>query len=319
MRSIILDVDTGIDDAVAIMFAVKHPDISVKAITCVDGNTSIENVVANTFAVLDLLEADDVPVAAGAREPLIEPSRGASWVHGESGLADTKLPASTRELRPVHAVELLRSTLEDAQEPVTIVALAPLTNIALLVRMHPEVLPKIERIVFMGGSASVGNATAVAEFNIWHDPEAAHIVLNSGVPLTMYGLDVFMKVNVTEQDLAELRAADSELLHTAAQLLGFTAIDPITNELFTNSVIGDAGTLCALMAPELFTFREFPTQVELAPGLSRGQVIVDQRDRGGEDSVHSPNRVVWPTVNVALDVEATAASQLFLRVISGRS
>lgn len=316
-HSVILDVDTGIDDAMAIMFAVRHPDIDVKAITCLSGNVSVDKVVANTLAVLDLLGAPDIPVAAGARRPLIEPARDASWVHGETGLGDLRLPAGSRVPEQVHAVELLRRELLAADEPVTIVALAPLTNLALLLRVYPEVADRVGRIVFMGGSASVGNASAVAEFNIWHDPEAAAIVLSSGIPLTMYGLDVFNVVEVAAERVAELAASERAVDAALGSLLGFQLVDPADGTVFSHPLIGDAGAVCALVAPELFRFERVPVQVDISQGIGRGQTIVDRRSYGGEDAVYAPGQEPWPLVDVALGVETGAVLELFFDVVTG--
>ena len=188
---VILDVDTGIDDALAILLACRAPAMDVRAITCVAGNADVDQVVANTLRVLDAAGAPDIPVARGMARPLIEPPRPARHVHGEDGMGDLGLPESRRSSVDVHAVELMRATLAGATEPITLIPLAPLTNVAVLVRSYPELLERLERIVLMGGAAAVGNATAAAEFNVWHDPEAAAIVLDCGVEVTMYGLDVF--------------------------------------------------------------------------------------------------------------------------------
>ncbi len=311
-----MDVDTGIDDAMAVMFAIRHPEIDVRAITCVAGNVSIDKVVANTLAVLDLVGAAEIPVAAGARRPLIEPARSASWVHGENGLANLDLPVGSRRAENIHAVELLRRELLAADEPLTIIALAPLTNLALLLRTYPEVAERIGRIVFMGGSASVGNASAVAEFNIWHDPEAAAIVFSSGVPLTMYGLDVFNNVTVSRSQVEKLRASDDEVARVLGDLLGFELIDPVNGDAFTHSLIGDAGAVCALVAPELFSFETHPIQVELATGLSRGQTIVDRRAYSGEDAVYDADQAPWPCADVALGADEEKVLCLFFDVLA---
>lgn len=315
-HSVLMDVDTGIDDAMAIIFAIRHPHIDVKAITCVAGNVSIDKVVANTLAVLDLVDAPQIPVSAGARRPLIESARSASWVHGENGLANLDLPRSSRAPQDLHAVELLRRELRASDEPLTIIALAPLTNLALLIRTYPEVVDRIGRIVFMGGSASVGNASAVAEFNIWHDPEAAAIVFSSGVPLTMYGLDVFNNVTVPAEKVAELRASGDPVEAALGSLLGFELVDPVDGSVFTHSLIGDAGAVCALAAPELFSFETWPIQVELAPGLSRGQTIVDRRAYSGEDAVYGTEETPWPRADVALCADEENVLSLFFDVVS---
>ena len=177
-----LDVDTGTDDALAILYAVRHPDLEVLAISCVAGNSGLDQVVINTAKVLDAAEAPDIPIAAGARQPLIERVRPEGAFHGIDGLGGIELPPSDRRLSNSSAVELLHRTIMQSQEPVTLVALAPQTNVAMLLTLHPEVTENLERIVFMGGSASAGNITAVDEFNVWQDPEAATCVIESPVP-----------------------------------------------------------------------------------------------------------------------------------------
>jgi pyrimidine-specific ribonucleoside hydrolase len=172
---VILDVDTGVDDALALLLAARHPGLDLRAVTCVAGNAAVPQVVTNTLAVLAAAGRTDVPVARGAARPLVDPPREARHVHGEDGMADLDhaalgLPQETAGADPRHAVELLRDLLCGTDEPVTLVPLAPLTNIALLLRLYPEAAKGLRRIVFMGGAASVGNATASAEFNIRHDP-----------------------------------------------------------------------------------------------------------------------------------------------------
>lgn len=319
---VLLDVDTGVDDAMAVLFAVAHPEIDLLGITCVAGNTSLENVVGNTLKVLDVAGAPAVPVAAGARRPLIEPARP-SHVHGVDGMGDVGLPASTRSPDLRHASDFLRDTLLASPEPVTIVALAPQTNLALLLRQYPEVVPMIERIVFMGGSASGGNATAVAEFNVWHDPEAAAVVLDSGVPTFMYGLDVFNQVVIAESDADALRAGAGVSGRLAGALLHFQMADPEDSDAVGGygGHIGDAGAVCALVDPGALRIERRPVRVELA-GFSRGQTVVDRRVRPGEDTVHSAGVDAAGgvgrshPVDVALDVDAARYARLFLDTIA---
>lgn len=307
---VILDVDTGVDDALAILFAVKHPAIDVLAITCVAGNAALGQVIENTLKILDVAEAPAIPVAGGAVRPLIEPARSASHVHGADGLGGLELPATARVPEPVSAVELMRRTIMNHPDPVTIVALAPQTNLALLLRTHPEVADKLERIVFMGGSASVGNATAVAEFNVWHDPEAAAIVLDSGVPIFMYGLDVFNQVSV-DQDAADLIAAgENPVGRVVGALLGNrVALSEDASAQYTG-LIGDAGAVCALVEPEALLIEKRPARVELA-GYGRGQTLVDMRIYAGEDVLHG-TKDEWTVIDIALDVNAPRFAELFL-------
>jgi pyrimidine-specific ribonucleoside hydrolase len=312
MRNIpvILDVDTGVDDALAVLFAVKHPAIEIRAITCVAGNAPLAQVVENTLRILDAAGAPPIPVAAGAIRPLLAPARSASHVHGENGLGGIELPSTSRDPEEVGAVELMRRALMASTERITIVALAPQTNLALLLRTHPEVVERIERIVFMGGSAGVGNATAVAEFNVWHDPEAAAIVLGSGVPTLMYGLDVFTQVSVPQDAATALAAGNDPFGQVVGSLLGNRIALSEDESLVYTGLIGDAGAVCALVDPDALVIEKRPVRVELS-GYGRGQTIVDRRRYSGEDRLHG-GIGEWTVIDVALDVDAPRYSDLFL-------
>ncbi|WP_141991231.1 nucleoside hydrolase [Rhodoglobus vestalii] len=317
MQQMILDVDTGIDDALALMLAVRHPDVNLRAVTCVAGNATLEQVVRNTLTVLDVAGAGDIPVAAGAHRPLLAEANHAAHVHGTDGLGDLGLPESMRAVAPVHAVELLRREILASPTPVTLVPLAPMTNIALLVRMYPEVLTNVERIVFMGGSASVGNATAVAEFNTWHDPEAAEIVLTSGVPITMYGLDVFYAVTIPPEDIAQLTASDEpgarlvgRLLHHIVSVKGGEV--RVSGE--GHGDIGDAGAVCAAIDPEGLRTVNLPVRVSLSDPLTRGQTVVDHRTAGHEQAGTADSR--FRPIDVALGIDSARYSKLFLDTIT---
>src|SRR6476619_2686347 len=267
---VVLDVDTGVDDACAVLLAAMHPDLDLRAVSCVGGNAVVDDVVRNTLTVLDAAGRPDVPVARGAERPLLEPARDARHVHGQDGMGDLDWPRSTREPAGRHAVELLCDVLLEAstrppEQKVTLVPMAPLTNIALLLRMWPQAAAGLREIVFMGGAAHVGNATASAEFNVWHDPEAAAVVLEAaaelGVPVTMYGLD----------DLAgRLIAYQCERFGTP------------------DATIGDAGAVCAVLDRAGLRTERLPVRVELAGTWSRGRTIVDPRDWSG-DLAHDPH------------------------------
>ena len=313
---VILDVDTGIDDALAILTAVSHPGIDVLGISCVTGNASLERVVENTLRVLDVAGAPDIPVAAGAVRPLLAPPRSAGHVHGEDGLAGIVLPESARVPESGGAVAMLRRLILEHPVPVTIVALAPQTNLALLLRTYPEVAANIERIVFMGGSAGAGNATAVAEFNVWHDPEAAAAVLDADVPCYMYGLDVFTRVAIDEQLAIGLADSPNHVVALAGRLLSHRISFSADQDAVYSGLIGDAGAVCALIDPEALHVETLPVRVELM-GYGRGQTIVDRRARGGEDRVHGL-ATTWTPVDVALEVDADRLAQVFLRTIGAR-
>ncbi|MFF1306660.1 nucleoside hydrolase [Streptomyces sp. NPDC058307] len=312
---VIIDCDTGVDDALALLFAVRHPGIDLRAVTCVAGNTDVDGVVRNTLTVLEQAGAGDIPVARGAARPLIEPVRGAHHVHGLDGMGDLGLPAPTRVAVDVDAVTLLRREILASPRPVTLVPTAPLTNIALLLRTHPDVVRNIERIVFMGGAVATGNATPVAEFNVWHDPEAAAVLLTAGVPITMYGLDVFERVLVPAADVQRLRASAEPSLRMAGDLLAHR--DPAASgDPTPTGGLGDAGAVCAVVDPEGLTTELLPVEVSLAPGPTRGQTVVDRRRRPGESEIHEGEREVT-LVDVALGVDVERYVKLWLTAVEG--
>ncbi|HWM35103.1 MAG TPA: nucleoside hydrolase [Pseudolysinimonas sp.] len=315
---IILDVDTGVDDALALIAAVRHPGLDLLAVSCVTGNAALDRVVDNTLRVLDAAGAPaDIPVAAGAVRPLLAPPRSAGHVHGEDGLAGIVLPETSRVPEPGGAIEMLRRVILGHPQKVTIVALAPQTNLALLLRIHPEVAANIERIVFMGGSSAIGNATAVAEFNVWHDPEAAAAVLGSGIPCLMYGLDVFMKVAIDEAQAAGLASLPDAGVALAGRLLSHRIAFSADEEAVYSGLIGDAGAVCALVDPGALHVEHRPVRVELT-GYARGQTIVDRRERGGEDLVHGTAGGAT-RVDVALDVDPARLASVFLAAIGAPS
>ena len=316
---VILDVDTGVDDALALLLAARHPRLDLRAVTCVAGNAAVPQVVANTRAVLAAAGRSDVPVARGAARPLVDPPREARHVHGEDGMADLDhaalgLPQETAGADPRHAVELLRDLLCGTDEPVTLVPLAPLTNIALLLRLYPEAAKGLRRIVFMGGAASVGNATASAEFNIRHDPEAAAIVLDAcrelSVPVTMYGLDVFYDVRVTSAEATTLAKSRSPSGRLAGALIAFSCKRFGTPD----ATIGDAGAVCAVLDPAGLHTTALPVHVELAGARTRGQTVVDRRAWAGDLS-HDALGGEPAIVDVALSVDGDRYRRLWLETV----
>ncbi|MFE2041547.1 nucleoside hydrolase [Streptomyces sp. NPDC059477] len=313
---VIIDCDTGVDDALALLFAVRHPGLDLRAVTCVAGNTDVDGVVRNTLTVLEQAGAPDIPVARGAARPLIEAARSAQHVHGADGMGDLGLPAPTRTPADIDAIGLLRREILASPRPVTLIPTAPLTNIALLLRTHPEVVRNIERIVWMGGAVAAGNATPVAEFNVWHDPEAAAILLTAGVPITMYGLDVFMRVVVPGEDVRRLRASAEPGARLAGQLLAHRPSAPDPDGDDPAGGLGDAGAVLAVADPGGLTTRRLPVEIALAPGPTRGQTIVDLRTRHGESELHEGERE-QALVDVALEVDVRRYVELYLTAVEG--
>lgn len=310
---VILDVDTGVDDAYALMLAVRSPLVELRAVTCVAGNAGLSKVLANTRHVLDVTGAGDIPIGPGATGPLLSVRHEAGHVHGWDGLGGFAR-RSDRPLSGLSAIDLLRQTLMAAignGETITLVPLGPQTNIALLLRAHPEVAPGIERIVFMGGSASCGNVTPVAEFNVYADPEATAITLAAAgeldIPITMYGLDVFNDVLVDLADADRLLASGDPAAQLAGRLIQFHASTFEADEV----TIGDAGTLCAVIDPGGLATDRLSVTVDTAPGFGRGQTIVDRRPWLGEtDPVRAPRS--GTRTDVALGVEGERYRDLWL-------
>ncbi|GAA5022344.1 nucleoside hydrolase [Terrabacter aeriphilus] len=317
---VVLDVDTGVDDACALLLAALHPGLDLRAVTCVGGNAPVDDVVRNTLLVLETAGRADVPVARGADRPLLERPVDARHVHGEDGMGELGWGPAAHDPDPRHAVELLRDVCREAARagrPVTLVPLAPLTNIALLLRTYPDVAQGISRIIFMGGAANVGNATASAEFNVFHDPEAAAIVLDAaadlGIAVTMYGLDVFYEPVVDRALAAELVAVGGRgPAELGGRLLEFQ------HERFAReaSTIGDAGAVCAVLAPEGLTTQSLPLRVELAGAWSRGRTIVDRRDWTG-DMAHDPHGEAPVRIEVALEVDGERYARLWADTLLG--
>ncbi len=316
---VVLDVDTGVDDACALLLAGLHPGLDLRAVTCVAGNAPLADVVRNTLTVLEAVGRGDVPVGVGAARPLLEEPVDARHVHGADGMADLGLPAPTLTPDRRDALDLLRDTIDEAAalgRPVTVVPLAPMTNLALLARVHPQAFDRIGRIVFMGGGAHVSNATAAAEFNVFHDPEAAAIVLDAcavgDVPVTMYGLDVFYEPMVSDAQVASLRATGSAAARLAADLVSFH------HRRFANAgaTIGDAGAVAMLLEPDAVSTHRLPVRVELTGTWTRGRTVVDRRDWGG-DMAHDPHGLAPAMVDVALEADGPRIADLWLRTMHG--
>lgn len=278
--SIILDCDPGHDDALAIILAAKNPAIDLRAITTVSGNGGIDKVTLNARRVATLAGID-VPIAQGAGKSILGAFESATDIHGESALDGADLPEPVMELDSRHAVELMADILESSSSPITIVATGPLTNVALLLKMRPELRPQIAEIVFMGGSAGRGNRTPYAEFNIWMDPEAADVVMRSGLPLTMCGLDVTHQALVTKEIFARINDLGTPLASTVTGLLKFFA--KTYDEVFEmpDPPLHDPVAVALLIDRSVVKVRRSNVQIELNGTLTRGATVVDLYNREG--------------------------------------
>lgn len=318
VKPVYLDVDTGVDDALAIMLAIKHPALDVRGITTVVGNVDLEQVTRNTLQVLEVAGGTDVPVAAGASRPLVGQARSSAVVHGADGLGNVQLPSPNRGPSSQDAVAFLRDELLAAPEPVFLIALAPLTNIALLFQIAPEVKSKIRKLALMGGAVGIGNATPVAEFNIFHDPEAADVVFRSGVPILMYSLEVFRRVLFNRQEVGQWFASSDYLASRpypdsvpalAAHLFYFMMGNFGREEVS----IGDAGCVASLIDPSGLTTELLPVFVETGGRYARGQTIVDRRPKVLSD-LHAVDYDDLH-VEVALDIDGDIYRQMFREAV----
>ena len=271
---VVLDCDPGHDDAFAILLAAAHPDLDLLAITTVSGNGPVDKVTDNARRVCTLAGID-VVIAEGADRPLAGDAHAAADIHGESALDGADLPAPTVPLSPLGAVDQLVATISASAEPVTIIATAPLTNIATLIRDHPEVHANVSGISLMGGSATRGNTTPAAEFNIWADPEAADIVFRCGLPIRMVGLDVTHTVLATPAVLDALRATDTDLGRIGAELLLFFAEAYRTVFGMTSPPLHDPIAVLAVVHPDWMTWQRCRVDIELDGRFTRGMTVVD--------------------------------------------
>ena len=294
-KPVILDVDPGHDDAVAIMMACGSPGLELLAVTTVAGNATLPKTTRNALRVLSLIGRTDVPVAVGASGPLVRDLRTAEDIHGESGMDGPEIPEAAFEPDERGAVELIADTLGGASEPVALIPVGPLTNIAALLRRHPDLKGKISRISLMGGSIGLGNTTPAAEFNIYVDPEAAREVFESGLPITMSGLDVTHQAGAGRAERDRLRGLGG-IGEVVAGSLDFFASTYERSFGFDAPPLHDPVAVAAILEPGVLKTRPMNVQIECESDLTRGETVCDLHGVTGRP----PNA----DVGVELDREA---------------
>lgn len=309
-QPVVIDCDPGHDDAVALIMALATPDLDVKLVTTSAGNQSPEKTYRNARNILALAGRSDIPVHQGASKPIRRDLIIADFVHGETGLDGAELRDSTRAHDRATALEALREVLVTSPEPVTIVATGPLTNIAILVLAHPEILHKIKQISFMGGACFGGNYTPAAEFNIYVDPEAADIVMQSGVPLAMFGLDVTHKAALLPVDIDRLEEVGTEVAKTLTQLLRFYSRTATQDFLVPKDQpiplhMHDPCAVAYLIDPSLFTMVDAHVEVSLSEGITLGQTVVDYNQTTGQPA----------QVKVGFDIDRERFVQLLIQCV----
>jgi inosine-uridine nucleoside N-ribohydrolase len=301
---ILLDCDPGHDDAIALLLALASPELELLGVTTVAGNQTLEKTTANAIRVLDFVGRDDITVAAGAPAPLVRELHVAAHVHGETGLDGPDLPPPKREPLQQHAVDFLAEQIRARNGAVTLVPTGPLTNVALLLALHPDARP--ERIVLMGGAIAEGNVTPAAEFNIWADPEAAARVFASGIDLTMVGLDVTHKALFTSAHERRLEGRVGEMVRA---LLQFYGAFHRRQYGWDGSPIHDAVAVAHVARPDLLETVACGVKVDTGRELSRGRTYVDRW-----------RRMDWePNAHVAVDIDRDAFLDLLVERLNSLS
>jgi inosine-uridine nucleoside N-ribohydrolase len=289
-QKVILDVDTGTDDAVALMTAALSPDLELVGATTVNGNTLVQNCTENTLRVFDYIGKSHIPTFQGMSLPLVrgnvQQEIPATGIHGDF----LDLPPSRTKAQPQHAVDWLIETYMRSDGDIILVPVGPLTNIAAAIRKEPRILEKIPELVIMGGAHDHGNSTPSAEFNIWCDPEAAKIVVGCGRPIRMIPLDATHKALVSREDCAALReigtpAAIATALCTERRISGYDASQPMHR--LGAAPVHDALAVCAIIDPTIVTTQHIYVDVETKGELTDGRTVCDFRRRSlGKPNVH---------------------------------
>jgi purine nucleosidase len=275
---IILDTDPGADDALAILLMLASPEVKLEAVTTTHGNVNIEKTTRNALALLEFLNARNIPVAKGCSLPLVKPphKQSGEMVHGTSGMGQTNLPEPTLKPIETHAVDYLIERFLAEPNELTLFAVGPLTNVALAIRKEPKFAKAVKELVIMGGAIrSGGNMTPLAEFNISEDPHAAHIVFNSGIPITLVPLDATYKCLLTSADVERLNKIDSPIAGFIRDVTADYMAFYLKYEGFAGCALHDPLTVAAVIAPELLSFEEHYVNVDISGGVSTGKTYAD--------------------------------------------
>jgi len=294
---ILLDCDPGHDDAIALLLALASPELELLGVTTVAGNQTLDKTTANAIRLLEFVGRSEIPVAAGADRPLVREQYVASYVHGETGMDGPDLPAAQGTPLGRHAVAFLADQIREHDGAVTLVPTGPLTNVALLLALHPDARP--ERIVLMGGAIAEGNVTPAAEFNIWADPEAAARVFAADIDTTMVGLDVTHKALFTSAHVARLEGRVGRMV---AELLEFYGHFHKEVYNFDGSPIHDAVAVAHVIRDDLVKTEHLNTEIDVESELCRGRTVVDVWRRSGRD----------PNSHVGVDIDSDGFLDLLI-------
>ena len=298
---ILLDCDPGHDDAIALLLALASPELKLLGVTTVAGNQTLEKTTANAIRVLEFAGRGEIPVAAGADRPLVRDQYVAAYVHGETGMDGPDLPPAQSAPLERHAVDFLADTIREHNGAVTLVPTGPLTNVALLLALHPDARP--ERVVLMGGAIAEGNVTPAAEFNIWADPEAAARVFRSGIDVTMIGLDITHKALFTSAYMGRLTGRVGGMVTELLRFYGHFHREVYD---FDGSPIHDAVAVAHVIRPDLVETKHLNTEIDVESELCRGRTVVDLWRRSGRE----------PNSHVGVDIDADGFLELLVERIN---
>ncbi|MCX6647821.1 MAG: nucleoside hydrolase, partial [Candidatus Bathyarchaeota archaeon] len=278
MKRILLDTDPGVDDALAFLLAFSSPEIAVEAVTTVDGNVDAEKGTRNARQLLEFLGRGDVPVARGAEHPMLRPMGNAESFHGKTGLMDAVLPEPKMKLDKRGAARLIIDESNRLGKELTIVAIGPLTNVAAAILADPTIPEKVGGLVIMGGAFGLtpygaGNANAVAEFNIWHDPDAAKLVFDSGIPMVCVGLDTTMHTDyrMSKAMYGEMIAAKTKRSKLIEGLCGALV------ERYNGFSLHDPMAMAYVADPTMFKTERYKVEVETVGTHTIGMTVIDRR------------------------------------------
>ena len=275
-RNIILDCDPGHDDAIAILLAGSNPNINLLGISVVAGNQTIEKTARNALNVATYLGLD-IPVAIGCEFPMVRDRVICAEVHGESGLDGFDFPKYDKQFDKRHGVQLLIDTVMN-NEKVTIVATGPLTNVAMAIKMEPRILKRLDEIVIMGGSVDNGNTSPAAEFNIMCDPEAAHVVFTSGVPVKMVGLNVTRKVLVTDEVVSRMEKINNRASDMFVKLMKVFNENQRKTFGVKAGPLHDPATIASIIDESLIKYQKMNVVIDITHGPSYGRTNCDVFD-----------------------------------------
>jgi purine nucleosidase len=311
-KKILIDTDPGVDDAMAIFFALQSPELDVVGLTTIFGNVHTSLATTNALRLLEIADRVDIPVAKGADDPIAVPFGGpVPFVHGDDGQGNAHLSPPSTEAVPEPAAEFIVDQIMAFPGEITLVPIGPLTNIALALRLEPQIARHVKEVVLMGGNALVpGNATPAAEANIHNDPEAADIVFGAGWPVTMVGLDVTHKVNMTREHLDAYGKISNPLCQHLAKIVPFYRDFFETTNRMNGIYVHDSTAITYVLDPTLFETHQWPLRVE-TQGFSRGKTWPALGDT--EQNAAWQNR---PKVNVCVGVNATKAIDMELQRLS---